>query len=135
MSTNPKLTLILYLKIVYFSWHNNFYVQVGDKGKVSRFFSRLFRALFSNGPLRYQVSKHHRTADGKTDTIGSLAATTAHHTILEQLDHMPIMAGSGRVPGATGVANHGNTCYMNAVIQASHWAIIFAQNSFKEIRR
>ena len=63
-----------------------------------------------------KVSKHHRNGDGKTETVGSLAARGQHLRIMEDLENMPIME-SGRVPGATGINNHGNTCYMNAVIQ------------------
>jgi len=85
-----------------------------DKGKVSTFFSRLFRALF-NSSTKYEVSKNNwKDEEGH---IGSLAATAGHNMVLEKLDKMPIMPGTKRVPGATGIPNNGNTCYLNAVIQ------------------
>ena len=48
----------------------------GGGGKLSKFFNRLFRALFSkNSGQHYSVSKHHRDQKGGLDNgIASLAA-------------------------------------------------------------
>ena len=67
-----------------------------EKGKVSHFFSRLFRALFTSS-TKYEVSKNNWKDD--EGLIGSLAATAGHNMVLEKLDKMPIMPGSKRVPG------------------------------------
>ena len=78
------------------NFHFGIWNFIPQQGKVSVFFSRLFRALFSSS-TKYEVSKNNWKDD--EGLIGSLAATAGHNMILEKLDKMPIMPGTKRVPG------------------------------------
>lgn len=114
-------------------------IQKGNGGgKLSKFFNRLFRALFSkNSGQHYSVSKHHRDQKSGLDNgIASLAAVHGNNnTFYEPLDTLPVMPSSGRVPGVNGIMNHGNTCYMNAVIQALSHSTAFAEYVTREFCR